>query len=231
MQRAVSRVFDPNALAQATLPALLLLATACGRAGAPTAAVAPASTTPEITPADLRTRLHAFADDSMLGRRSGTEGNVKATDWLAAEAERIGLRPAGEDGTWFQTVPLVRRTLEPGSGLTVDGTTFTAWDDLIPRDQGKGTRSVDGAQAVFGGTWDADLITPEQAAGKLVVVAFPAVDGVPTGTVNRAQTTQRFHTAAGIVVATLDAVGPSDRHSLRDAGAQLEGTQGAETPA
>jgi hypothetical protein len=50
--------------------------------------------------------------------------------------------------------------------------------------------------------------------------------------VNRAQTTQRFHTAAGIVVATLDAVGPSDRADLQDSGAQLSGGShaGPETP-
>ncbi|HEX2219622.1 MAG TPA: M28 family peptidase [Gemmatimonadales bacterium] len=227
MQRAVPRVFDPSALA----PALLLLLAACGGAGTPQATVAPASTTPAITAADLRSRLYAFADDSMRGRRSGTEGNVKGTDWIAAEAKRIGLEPAGEDGGWFQTVPLVRRTLDPASALTVEGTTFKPWDELIPRDQGKGVRSVDGVQAVFGGTWEGDMISPEEAAGKLVVVAFPPVNGVPTGTVNRAQTTERFRTAAGIVVATLDALGPSDRTSLQDAGAQIEGGEGPETPA
>jgi hypothetical protein len=54
-------------------------------------------------------------------------------------------------------------------------------------------------------------------------VTFPPEDGVPAGSVNRAQTTQRFGTAAGIVVATLDGVGPSDRIDLEDAGAQLAG--------
>ena len=140
----------------------------------------------------------------MQGRSSGTPGNVKATDYIAAEARRLGLEPAGEDGGWFQTVPMVRRTLGPDAGLTVAGTTFKAWDDLVPRDQGKGTRSMEGATAIYGGTWDKDLIPPEQAQGKLVVVAFPPANGVPAGTVNRAQTTARFSTAAGIVIATLD---------------------------
>jgi hypothetical protein len=230
VQRALPRVFDPSATLPVTAPALLLLLGACGT-GTPRAAVAPASTTPAITAADLRSRLYAFADDSMRGRRSGTVGNVKGTDWIAAQAKRIGLEPAGEDGSWFQTVPIVRRMLDPGSALTVDGTTFKAWDDLVPRDQGNGARSVDGAQAVFGGTWDGDLISLEEAHGKLVVVAFPPVNGVPAGTVNRAQTTERFRTAAGIVVATLDALGPSDRTSLQDAGAQLVGVEGPETPA
>ncbi|MCI0455732.1 MAG: hypothetical protein L0Z62_01965, partial [Gemmataceae bacterium] len=189
------------------------------------------ATSPQITAADLRSRLYAYADDSMQGRRSGTPGNVKATGLIAAEAQRLGLEPAGEDGGWFQTVPIVRRILDPASGLTVDGRTLTAWDDLIPRDQGKGTRSVDGARVIYGGTWDQDLISPEQARGKLVVITLPPVNGVPTGTANRAQTTARFSTAAGIVVATLDAIGCSERLDLQDSGAQLASGESHEAPA
>ena len=198
--------------------------------GSPSAAPSGATTAP-ITVADLRARLYAYADDSMQGRQTGTIGNVKATDLIAAEAKRLGLEPAGENGGWFQTVPLVRRTLGPEVGIAVDGTTYRAWDDIIPRDQGKGTRPVDGATAIYGGTWDKDLIPLEQAQGKLVVVAFPPENGVPAGVVNRAQTTARFSGAAGIVIATLDDIGPTDRLDLQDAAAQLEGGDGPETPA
>ena len=59
-----------------------------------------------ITPDDLMSRLYTFADDSMMGREAGTRGNVMATDYVAREMARIGLRPAGENGTWFQTVPI-----------------------------------------------------------------------------------------------------------------------------
>ena len=213
----------PSAATALARPPLLLLLAACGGQGSTPKATAPLSTSPAITAADLRTRLYAFADDSMQGRRSGTPGNVKGTDWIAAEARRIGLEPAGEDGGWFQTVPILRRELDSAAALTVEGQTFKAWTDMIPRDQGTGARPVDGARAIYAGTWGGTLITPEQAAGKLVVVTFPPKDGVPAGSVNRAQTTQRFSTAAGIVVATLDGVGPSDRIDLEDAGAQLAG--------
>jgi hypothetical protein len=208
-------------------PALLLLLAACGSRGAPGAGAVPTSTSPAITAGDLRARLYAFADDSMQGRRSGTPGNVKATDWIAAEARRIGLEPAGEDGSWFQTVPIMRRSLDPATALTVEGQTFKAWDDLLPRDQGPGARLVDGVQAIYGGAWGGELISPEQAAGRLVVVSFPAVNGVPAATVNRAQTTARFSSAAGIVVATLDALGHAERLDLQDTGSQLSGNSHA----
>jgi peptidase M28-like protein len=224
---------SPVALrAGSTAAALLLPLLGCGPSGGASSSPSPAgSSTPAITAAELRTRLYDYADDSMQGRRSGTPGNVKATEFIAAAANRIGLEPAGENGGWFQTVPIVRRTLDPGSALTVDGTSFKAWDDLIPRDQGKGARSVAGARAIYGGTWDHDLISLEQARGKLVVITLPPVNGIPAGSANRAQTTERFHTAAGILVATLDHIATSERLELQDAGAQLASGTGPDVPA
>ena len=128
--------------------AILLASLGCGSPAGTSTPTAPSATSPSITAADARSRLYAFAADSMQGRRSGTPGDLKATDWIAAEARRIGLEPAGENGSWFQTVPIVRRTLDPATALAVDGTRLEAWDDLIPRDQGKGARAVDGARAI-----------------------------------------------------------------------------------
>jgi hypothetical protein len=71
--------------------------------------LAPGSrTSPAITEADLRTRVFIFADDSMLGRNAPGEGDRKAADYLAGELKRLGLEPAGENGTYFQEVPMPR---------------------------------------------------------------------------------------------------------------------------
>ena len=67
-------------------------------------AAGPGRTVASITPGDLRTRLFTYADDSMLGREAGTIGNFKATAYIAAEAARIGLEPAGDSGTSFQNI-------------------------------------------------------------------------------------------------------------------------------
>jgi hypothetical protein len=66
-------------------------------------------TSPAITEDDLKVRLYAFAADSMMGREAGTIWNVKATDYVAAQFARYGLRPAGDSGTFFQVVPSIRR--------------------------------------------------------------------------------------------------------------------------
>src|SRR5947209_1171001 len=66
-------------------------------------------TTGAIRPLDLMTRLYKFADDSMMGREAGTPWNEKGTDYIASEVKRLGLQPAGDNGTYFQN-PLVRRS-------------------------------------------------------------------------------------------------------------------------
>ncbi len=234
-------------LVQRTLTAATLLATlACSHSTAKTdttapaaveAAAGPGKTTPDITPGDLRTRLYAFADDSMQGRKAGTPGNVKGTDYLAGQAKRIGLEPAGENGSWFQAIPMVVRVLDSTSSVSVGSTILRPWNDIVPRDQGTGTRSINGVQAVYGGVWSDKndvMISRDMAAGKLVVITVVAqTSGIPAGLVNRAATTARFAKAAGIAVATLDAVGPTDRVGLEDGGARLASgvKAGPETPA
>src|SRR3989442_902556 len=76
---------------------------------------APQSTTAAITPADLMTRLYIYADDSMMGRRGGTEWNLKATAYIASEVKRMGLVPMGDSGTYFQWVPLVNLEFDTAS--------------------------------------------------------------------------------------------------------------------
>ena len=66
---------------------------------------APRPTTREITATDLRTRFYGFADDSMSGRRIGEPGNYKGTEYIAREFKRFGLKPAGDNGTFFQDLP------------------------------------------------------------------------------------------------------------------------------
>ena len=130
----------------------------------------PVATVPAITPGDLMTRLYIFADDSMQGREAGTIGNVRGTDYIAAEIKRAGLVPAGDDGTYFQTIPLKTRTFDTTSTFAVAGAPLTAFTDYVP----VGPRSLESQSLaiVFGGEVgdSSALIAPEQASGKLVVL-------------------------------------------------------------
>jgi len=63
----------------------------------------------DITAGDLKTRLYIFADDSMRGRAAGTPDNLRGTAYIEREVRRLGLEPAGDNGTYFQSVPLFVR--------------------------------------------------------------------------------------------------------------------------
>ena len=167
--------------AAAALPAV---ASAQTPAAAPAYVPAPASTLPlkrkaeptsaDITAKDLMSRLYVFADDSMMGREAGTEGNFKGTEYIAAEAKRIGLQPAGDDGTYFQTLPFKTRSVDSASSVAAGGSPLaygTEW-------AATGTASVaqPSVQAVYGGPLGDTtvVLTPEQIAGKAVVYTMPA---------------------------------------------------------
>jgi Peptidase family M28 len=67
---------------------------------------APRPTEPAITANDVRTHVYQLAADSMRGRAAGKRGDFMATAYVASVFRRLGLRPAGEDGTYFQAVPM-----------------------------------------------------------------------------------------------------------------------------
>ncbi len=65
-------------------------------------AQAPTRAAATITEADVRRRINAIADDSMGGRDTPSPGLESTAQYLAREFRRIGLRPAGDSGGYFQ---------------------------------------------------------------------------------------------------------------------------------
>jgi len=184
----------------------------------------PQPTSGAISASDLMTRLYIYADDSMLGREAGTIGNVKATDYIAGELRRIGLEPAGENGSYFQTVPMSPRALDIAatSLAIVDragaATALTLWSDFAPIPTGglgtfSTTRTFAGVPVVYGGRLgdDTPAITTAQAAGKLVVLAPPpagSAGGPPWQFWTRGGMAH-WKGAAGVAIATLDISPPN----------------------
>jgi len=80
----------------------------------------PEPTSAPITAADLKTRLYIYAADSMEGRETGTRGHIKATNYIAAQLKTLGLKPMGDNGTYFQNVPVIRRALDPSSTQKIE---------------------------------------------------------------------------------------------------------------
>lgn len=126
-------------------------------------------TVPEITAQDLMTRLYIFSDDSMQGREAGTIGNVKGSDYIAGEIKRMGLVPAGDNGTYFQTIPLVTSAVDHASAFTAGTQSLTAFTDYLP--VSRRAAKLDSLAVVYGGVLgdSAHRLTADQEKGKLVV--------------------------------------------------------------
>jgi hypothetical protein len=125
-----------------------------------------------ITARDLMSRLYIFADDSMMGRQFGTEGNLKGTAYIAAEMRRLGLKPAGDDG-YFQWVPTVRISFNPASQMMVGSTALVAGKDFVASNpRGGVARTFDSLQVVYAGDLSdtTSLLDPSKVDGKAVVV-------------------------------------------------------------
>ncbi|PYO80012.1 MAG: hypothetical protein DMD63_02410 [Gemmatimonadetes bacterium] len=132
------------------------------------------ATSPTITAQDLRTRLYIFADDSMMGRQFGTEGNLKGTQYIANELARMGVQPGGTGGTYFQDVPAFRIAPVRSAQIFIDGAPLTLGTDFITNFPASGRAiMVDSLQVVYGGDLSdtTTLIAPDQAAGKAVLLA------------------------------------------------------------
>ena len=188
------------------LPVLATLLAACGSGHTATPAPSPASqTAPAITAADLERRLYAVAHDSMMGRETGSEGDFKAAAYVAAEFRRLGLEPAGDNGTYFQTVPFWRVAIDAQSRITVGGTTLQLRRDFLPA-IAVATRTFDGIQAILGGPANdtSRWIAPEQARGKIVVLDLPAGVSTRAAIVNA----RRWAGAAAIALVGLEQVAP-----------------------
>ncbi|HEV7703502.1 MAG TPA: hypothetical protein VGO46_04380, partial [Gemmatimonadaceae bacterium] len=118
--------------ARFVLPALLLSSYMLAAQAPLPLTHAPKPTTSAITAGDLMTRLYIIADDSMKGRQAGSEGHQATTAYIAAELKRMGLEPAGDSGTYFQNVPLVRRHFEESAALTAGTTALRPDSDFVP---------------------------------------------------------------------------------------------------
>jgi Zn-dependent M28 family amino/carboxypeptidase len=107
------------------LASLLLLASACERA--PVALPQPRAPDKAPTPAAdagarrIEADLRFLADDLLEGREAGTRGFALASLYVAERFRAIGLQPAGEDGSYYQAVPMLKATRqEEGARFVIE---------------------------------------------------------------------------------------------------------------
>lgn len=86
-----------------------------------------------IRESDIKRDLFAMASDTMRGREGGTIDELRASMWVADQYRAIGLKPLGEDGTWFQWFWITRtRVSTPNSSVQLSGRGVPLWSEMIP---------------------------------------------------------------------------------------------------
>jgi hypothetical protein len=86
-----------------------------------------------ISAAQLRNYLSFIASDEMEGRDTPSRGLDTTAKFIAMNLERWGLKPAGDDGTFFQHIVLRRDILDGAhSSAEINGQKFNFGEDFLP---------------------------------------------------------------------------------------------------
>lgn len=143
-----------------------------------------------ITEADLREWLTYLASDQLQGRATYSEGLGMAASYIAGHLEAWGVKPAGDDGTYFQIVKVNGVTVKRNSTVTVtaNGQTKTFKDgEGITFPANQGGRQTITAKAEFVGYGlslpDAgiDDYKGRDATGKVVIYLGRGPQNMPAG--------------------------------------------------
>ncbi len=74
---------------------------------------------PKMDAEKIRGHVKYLSSDELEGRGTGQKGGDLAADYIAAQFKSYGLKPAGENGTYFQSVPLVGVKTLPETGFAL----------------------------------------------------------------------------------------------------------------
>ncbi len=145
----------------------------------------------ELRKEPFRAHMAFLADDLLEGRGTGRRGHEIAARYVGAQFEGLGLKPAGQDGTYYQRVPFREITVDPEKcaiSVTENGSTSELkWgEDFIMRGSevypdvsleaplvfvGYGVRTPDGRY---------DDYASVDVKGKIVVVFSGAPPSLPS---------------------------------------------------
>ncbi|HEX4386435.1 MAG TPA: peptidase M20, partial [Myxococcales bacterium] len=73
-----------------------------------------------IDPARLSSITKTLASDAFEGRAPGSAGEEKTVAYLIEQFKKLGLKAAGENGEWTQTVSLVHTQVQPGATIAFE---------------------------------------------------------------------------------------------------------------
>jgi hypothetical protein len=120
-----------------------------------------------IKEADLKKDLYALAGDDFRGREAGTLDELKAAVWWADILRKEGLKPAGDDGTYFQYFSMWRNRIASGSSISIAGRSLELWKNVLVAQTAAADLTV---PIVFAGNASSEELDTLNIKGKAVAL-------------------------------------------------------------
>ncbi len=156
-------------------------------ASAPTAAeltTRNAAVNAELPAAQAAMKAHVMflASDAMRGRDAGSPEYAIAANYVASQFYAAGLRPAGDDGSYLQNVPLIRMNAAGKGQVSLNGQALTFGEEYLPGINPQAAESMTEGKVVYVGY---GIVRPGRddyagvdVRGKIVAVVRGAPDGL-----------------------------------------------------
>lgn len=138
-----------------------------------------------ITAADVTRRINVIADDSMMGRDTPSRGLDLTAQYVADQFRQFGLRPGGENGTYFQRYAIVRRRLlTDRSSLVFTGPegasiTLPLESSLLLLAGSPAAEPVSGPITLVSAVVDPDSVHEADAKGRIVLWVLDMTKPLP----------------------------------------------------
>jgi Zn-dependent M28 family amino/carboxypeptidase len=145
----------------------------------------------KIDPERIRAHVRFLSHDLLEGRGTGQRGGDIAAEYIATQFALYGLRPVGDNSTYWQKVPMVGITPEPDTTFSLvgprgDARNLTPLDDYVAYDQTQQPQSEVDAEIVYVGygieapeyQWDDYKGTDVRGKVLLMLVNEPPSDDV-----------------------------------------------------
>ncbi|SFH00953.1 M28 family peptidase [Pedobacter insulae] len=166
----------------------------------------------------MKADITYLADDKLLGRQPGKPGYQMAVDYVVSELQKNGVKPAGEKGTWVQTILMRKATVIPGfsASLNAEGieTLLVGGKDIALTPNPIAAQSSVDAGLVFVGYGitapglNYDDYKDLNVKGKVVLVirgtpeTFPSSDAAHHQNLVTIQSNALAHGAVGVILCT-----------------------------
>lgn len=108
-----------------------------------------------VNPDNIRAHVKFLSSDLLEGRGTGQRGGDVAAEYIATQFALAGLKPAGENGTFMQRVPMVGVATDPSSSVTLiwndKPNLLRQYDDIVAMDETQSASNDLDAPVVFVG--------------------------------------------------------------------------------